>query len=301
MGRKGDEEMAGDRARSLADGALVAVGIALIFDAFSGSGELLAILVRGPGGAPLPPLAGWSIGLALLVRRRFPTAALVVCAATAALALSNAVDFWRIVVAGGIRSAFPVPLSLLVAALFAGGARTRPASAASGGARWIALAAAGPAALLLHIATLGSTDYRRPAEAIVVFGARPGSLALHDRTREGARLWKEGLAPRLVLSGAPDEVDDMAAIARREKVPDSAIVRDDAGVNTAATLRNLRSRRVLAVSHDYHLARIKLAAGRMGIECATVPCAETRPLTRKAWYVAREVAAFPYYYLFRRA
>ena len=53
---------------------------------------------------------------------------------------------------------------------------------------------------------------------------------------------------------------------------------------------------VVAVSHYYHLARIKLTAHRMGIACATSPCAMSRRLAKEPYFVARECAAFVSYY-----
>ena len=51
-----------------------------------------------------------------------------------------------------------------------------------------------------------------------------------------------------------------------------------------------------AVSHFYHLPRIKMAYQRAGIEVYTVPARETRTLLKLPQFVAREVAAFWFYY-----
>jgi hypothetical protein len=55
----------------------------------------------------------------------------------------------------------------------------------------------------------------------------------------------------------------------------------------------------VAVSHAYHLARIKLTASRLGLRCATSPCRETRRLARQGFFTVRELAALTAYYLFR--
>jgi len=91
----------------------------------------------------------------------------------------------------------------------------------------------------------------------------------------------------------------MRRLALAARVPESALVCDAAGLNTHATLVNLKERDVVAVSHYYHLARIKLTAHRMGIACVTSPCPMTRRLTREPYFVARECAAFVSYYLMR--
>lgn len=271
----------------------IALAVVLAWDALLGGGAILGALVRLPGGVELPRLDGLLLALALAFAHCAPARA--VLAAHAVLATASAGEVWSLHLRGEVRTAFP-PLSLLAAAAFGLAAAARRSEVRP--ARVWAAAMGAPALLLgAHLWSFGATDYRRPAEAIVVFGAKPGSLALHDRVREGVRLYHEGRAPVLVMSGAPDEVKDMARLARLDGVPESAIARDPEGLNTAATLRNLRHRRVIAVSHDYHLARIKLAASRRGLECYTVPCAESRPLARKPYYVAREGAAFVFYYL----
>ena len=85
-------------------------------------------------------------------------------------------------------------------------------------------------------------------------------------------------------------------------IPDSAILRDEKGFNTASTIRNVRpwldSRPAIVVSEFYHLPRIKLACQRAGLEVRTVPArpahwARSWPLAS----LAREIPAFWLYYL----
>ena len=89
-----------------------------------------------------------------------------------------------------------------------------------------------------EIAAMGATDYRAPADAIVVLGARVHadgrpSGALRDRVVTACRLWRAGLAPVLVLSGgrgadAPvSEPLAMAALALAEGVPEEALLLDE--------------------------------------------------------------------------
>jgi uncharacterized SAM-binding protein YcdF (DUF218 family) len=87
-------------------------------------------------------------------------------------------------------------------------------------------------------------------------------------------------------------------------VPAEAIVMDPDGLNTAATATNTRyllddlgARRVLAVSHFYHLPRVKLSLQREGITTYTVPAEERYTLTKMPLLIAREVAAWWAYYL----
>jgi hypothetical protein len=54
---------------------------------------------------------------------------------------------------------------------------------------------------------------------------------------------------------------------------------------------------VLAVSHFYHLPRIKLAYQRAGLDVCTVPARQGRWLSQIPYNMAREVAAFWVYYV----
>jgi uncharacterized SAM-binding protein YcdF (DUF218 family) len=292
-------------ALAIFDGPRLLLGVALIVDAvrscFTPDASLLGLLLRWPGGRPLPVLDGLLLGAALLVRHRLSTIVLV---AHAVLAAVNVGEFYALK-ADGLRAA-ALPFSLVaLGTLFAGVARhLHDGPPAPGGWSLAGALASAPALLLLHLFSFGATDYARPAEAVVVFGAGvtpdgEPSLALHDRVKHGIALYAKDVAPKLVLSGGPDEVPVMRRLAREAGVPEDALVLDPEGLNTWATLRNLKEKRVVAVSHYYHLARIKLGARRLGIACATVPCTMSRRLQKEPWFVARECAAFVSYYLFR--
>jgi uncharacterized SAM-binding protein YcdF (DUF218 family) len=296
---------AAHRALGLADGALALLGIALVVDSirsfFTPDASILGVFLRWPGGRALPMLCGALLGAALLVRRR---ASALVLVAGAALALIDVGEYYALR-ADGLPGA-PVPFALATFLLFALAAVRTLADGPPAPLAWRVAGAslAAPALVLLHVFSFGATDYARPADAIVVLGARVyedgrPSLALEDRVRHGVRLFHAGFAPKLVLSGAPDEVPAMRKLALEGGVGEASLVLDPFGLNTYETFRNLRERRVVAVSHYYHLARIKLTASRLGIRCATSPCAMTRRLAREPYFVARELAALSAYYLFR--
>jgi uncharacterized SAM-binding protein YcdF (DUF218 family) len=126
---------------------------------------------------------------------------------------------------------------------------------------------------------------------------------LADRVRTACELYRQWLVNRLVFSGGPgdgavDEPRAMRRLALREGVPDRAILLDPHGVNTESTVRNtcalfdrLGVRRVLAVSHGYHLPRIRMCYRRAGREVFTVPARETCPLPGPSYLLCREVAA----------
>lgn len=80
--------------------------------------------------------------------------------------------------------------------------------------------------------------------------------------------------------------------------------RNRLGLDTASTVRNAvdwlgprPSGRLLAVSHGYHLPRIKLCFQRSGREVFTVPARQRYIFPNQKLLTAREVAAFWWYYL----
>ena len=252
------------------------------------------------------------IALALLwFALAHPPRAVTLAAATLIFvaAVSNAVVYYALLARGAIHSRVPIPLSLLIAASMLVIA-LRISSVES--VRGIAVAFVASALIfpIAQIATFGMTDYRRPADVIVVLGAKAfpdgtPSDALADRVRTACALYRAGLAPRLLFSGGPGEPAAMQRLAASLGVPAAAVLRDDAGVNTESTVRNTAAllqspTRILAVSHFYHLPRIKMTYQRYGREVYTVPCIDSVPRSMP-FNVAREVAAFWRYYLRRVA
>jgi uncharacterized SAM-binding protein YcdF (DUF218 family) len=310
----------------------IARGLALFFGGFtvlnlagdlrsSGAGANIWWIDLWP--LPEPVALGLLIVLAAVLlayafaprpRRVRRVLAVAVLTAGGVMAAGNAVSFYAALAQRRIHSAFPLPLSLLIAAVLViiAVAHVRPAE---GRGRWAIAVTFALCALLfplLQISFFGLTDYRRPAELIVVLGARTyadGTLssALADRVRTGCELYRQGLAPRLLFSGGPgdgavDEPEAMRRYALRHGVPDEAILRDPHGLNTDATVRNTLAlspaRRILVVSHFYHLPRIKMAFQRHGVEVYTVPAHTSRP-GAMPYNLVRETAAFWAYYLRR--
>lgn len=246
-------------------------------------------------------------------RARATTARGVVALVAVGCAVDTA-GFYRVLAAGLIESEVAVPLSLISALMLAGWA-LRPPQWRAGWRMVPAVVLAGGIWVALLVGSLAVTNYARPADAIVVFGAavwadgRP-SDALADRTHTAIRLYQRGLAPVLVFSGghgpgAPiSEPEAMRRMAAAAGVPADAIVLDEAGLNTAATVANTAAmaqmrgwRAVMMVSHDYHCARIKLASARQGLVAYTVPAVEPQVLAKKVWFVARELVAWAWYWV----
>jgi len=314
----------------------VARGVALFFGVFSLL-NLLPTLLGRPGAeniwwidtSRLPGLLGAGLeiaGAVLLIAfavrpnmarwRRGVTGA---CAgALGLLALSNTVDVLAVARRGGVTLGVPVPFSVAIAlgfALVAIGTlvgRSDGSAAEATGALLTAalLVVAFPLAQTIFF---GMTDYRAPADVAVVLGARVydnGSLSpsLDERVRTGVDLYQTGEVSALLMSGGigANGVDESVAMKRRAVelgVPGDAVLLDNQGVNTDATVadtrRIMRERGwddVLVVSHFYHLPRIKLAFRVVGTEVRTVPAQLLYPIGKTPIFVAREVPAFWVYW-----
>jgi uncharacterized SAM-binding protein YcdF (DUF218 family) len=135
----------------------------------------------------------------------------------------------------------------------------------------------------------GNRDEGRPADAIVVLGAaqyngRPSPL-FRARLDHAVRLYREGIAPILVVTGGkgrPDDTTTEADVARRyaisHDVPESAILVEDGGRTTLESLRTvgamLRERRLQSavfVSDRPHMLRVLKMARDQGIEAYGSP------------------------------
>lgn len=144
---------------------------------------------------------------------------------------------------------------------------------------------------LVRIWRAARAERLEPADAIIVFGAAlwgaGPSLTLRLRTMRGVELYERGLAPVIVCSGGTSggvsEPCVMADLMVAHGVPISAVVLDEAGVTTRATVTSLLAlgggkwRRILAVSSPFHLFRIIEESRRHGIEA--LPCPTRRPPT----------------------
>jgi len=163
-------------------------------------------------------------------------------------------------------------------------------------ARRVVLAVAGALAVvacayvvtLYQVWTTGRTESSRTADVIVVLGAaqydgRP-SPALRGRLDHAYDLYRSGVAPRIVLTGANQPGDRFTeayagfTYLRGRGVPESDLVIVDDGDSTWASLaaaeRILSSRgwdRVTLVSDGYHNARLAGIADELGMDAVTSP------------------------------
>jgi len=160
---------------------------------------------------------------------------------------------------------------------------------------------------LVMVLVVSQQDQRRPADAIVVLGAaqyngRP-SPVFRARLDHALHLYREGLAPRLVVTGGVGRGDTMseATVARHyllnRKVPPDAVVSQPHGRSTqasmtavAAWLQDAHLKRVILVSDPFHMFRLRLEARRTGLEAYTSPT-ESSPISDNPVLELRYLAA----------
>lgn len=237
-----------------------------------------------------------------------------------AVCVWNVTEFYILLYRGTINAGFVLPFSLFVSIAFAIVLAGVVVGGDKSNSRKKLIASIFVLMLCLVVFPLGQmfcfgkTDYSRRADAVVVFGARVYadgrvSDALADRVRTGCQLYSDGLVKWVIFSGGPGdgavhETEAMRRMAIELGVPEKTIVLDKEGVNTEATVKNtcqmferLGIKRVIAVSHFYHLPRIKMTYQRRRWEVYTVPAKESYVLTEMPKYILREVAALWVYYL----
>jgi len=149
-----------------------------------------------------------------------------------------------------------------------------------------------------------------PGEAfdlIIVAGCRvqpdgSPSPALARRVERAVALWRQGQAPRIVLTGGlgtwlPSEAEAAAAHARALGVPADALLLEDRSTSTEENARNAAAawpaQRVLVVTDAYHVFRAERVFGRYYAEVRGV--GSRSPVLWRARGALREVAAVAWY------
>ena len=107
-----------------------------------------------------------------------------------------------------------------------------------------------------------------------------------DRVLYGAKLYREGKAPRVILSGGridwkgggPPESDDMAQLIETMGVPKTAILQDPTSLNTYENAVNVKQimstqniRRILLVTSAMHMPRSLLIFKHLKIDAIAAP------------------------------
>jgi uncharacterized SAM-binding protein YcdF (DUF218 family) len=160
---------------------------------------------------------------------------------------------------------------------------------------------------LVMVLVVSQQDQRLPADAIVVLGAaqyngRP-SPVLRARLDHALQLYREGLAPRVVVTGGVGRGDTTseAIVARNyllaRRVPADAVIPQPQGRSTQASmtavadwLESAHLKRVILVSDPFHMFRLRLEARRTALEAYTSPT-ESSPISDNPVLELRYLAA----------
>ena len=160
---------------------------------------------------------------------------------------------------------------------------------------------------LVMVLFVSQQDQRRAVDAIVVLGAaqyngRP-SPVLRARLDHALRLYNEGYAPRIVVTGGVGRGDTTseATVGRhyllaRDVLPGDVVVQPQ-GRSTEASMTAVAGwlqaeglHSVILVSDPFHMFRLRLEARRTGLEAYTSPT-ESSPISDNPVLELRYLAA----------
>lgn len=174
-------------------------------------------------------------------------------------------------------------------------------------------------AVLWRILDFARVEATAPADVILVLGAsvwpdeRPSPILL-SRVEAGVALYKQGYAPRIIVSGGlgklpPSEAEVMRRVAVSMGVPPDDILMEDQSHSTMANIRNSARimaahgwRSVLLVTDPYHEFRACRVAADAGFEVYPAPATDSPGWTipwLRAYYTIREVFAVIAYEILR--
>ena len=318
-------------------GVFILVNLALALEAPGLS--VTHIWLEAPLGEPLLSLFATCLGTALVAPRAAAESITArwllggIFLGFALLLATTVIGFYERLAAGRIVTDFPLPMSLFVCLILVGElvrvshfrpARTRIPAPARFFFKGLSIAAAFVAIHLVYIVSYGHIDFRRQADAAVVFGAKVDAdgrpcTALSDRLDTAIQVYRQGLVGYLIMTGARDaggrdEPAAMATYAVAHGIPSDRIILDPGGTNTqssavgcGAIARQCGFEKLLLVTQYFHCARVKLAFDRAEMPCYTVPTCSAREagggavkLSREGFFLLREAMAFPFYWLYYR-
>ena len=107
-----------------------------------------------------------------------------------------------------------------------------------------------------------------------IWGDKPSPM-LEDRLNEGIKLYKLGVANKIIMSGDHgrdeyDEVNIMKEYAMEQGVPSEDIFMDHAGFSTYESIYRAKeifeAKKIIIVTQKYHLYRALYIANKLGIE-----------------------------------
>ncbi len=128
--------------------------------------------------------------------------------------------------------------------------------------------------------TSEESEKLRDVDCIIVLGCyvkedgTPGNI-LADRLKTGVKLYKNGVAPKIIMSGDHsseqyNEVASMKNFAVNAGVPSEDVFMDHAGFSTYETMYRAKevfgAKKVVIVTQEYHLYRSVYIAEKLGMQ-----------------------------------
>ena len=140
-------------------------------------------------------------------------------------------------------------------------------------------------------------------DCILILGAKiwndEPSPMLNDRLEVGINLYKNGVAPKIIMSGDHhlpdyDEVNVMKEIAINEGVPSEDVFMDHAGFSTYDSIYRakeiFKAKNIIIVTQEYHLYRALYIAESLGLNAYGVS-ADSRKYAGQTSRELREILA----------
>ena len=131
-----------------------------------------------------------------------------------------------------------------------------------------------------NIISAENAEELKDVDCIIVLGCqvkpdKSPSHMLRDRLTRGVELYKNGVSPKILMSGDHggvyyDEVNTMKSFAIENGVPSSDVFMDHAGFSTYETIYRakeiFKAKKVVIVTQKYHLYRAVYIAEKLGLE-----------------------------------
>lgn len=143
----------------------------------------------------------------------------------------------------------------------------------------------------------------KDVDCIVILGAgiwgdKPSPM-LQDRLEEGIKLYNEGIAPKIIMSGdhgreGYDEVNIMKEYAVNKGIPSEDVFMDHAGFSTYESIYRAKeifnADNIVIVTQEYHLYRALYIADKLDVDAYGVN-SDPRKYSGQAFREVREILA----------
>lgn len=159
-----------------------------------------------------------------------------------------------------------------------------------------------PVGATVQVVLASQLDDRSPTQAIVMLD--PGRVwgdpeaARVARIEHAADLYREGVAPVIIVTGPPRAHANTRAALWVNGVPPDDVITFDTGADTvgplsivASVMRDLSWTSATIVTDPAHAARVQATAGGLGIDAHVSPTEHGSNVSLTSDYVGREVAA----------